>query len=107
MQSAHHEQSAKSPAAGVQGLLKGPGSSGVLDLCSLVQSEPYFGSILSNKFIYLFLLFTFYPTQLEREKLKLKRESGRFGKIRLKAGDLPPKAGELESLVLMTPMVPQ
>ena len=37
-------------------------------------------------------------TQLEREKIKVKRESGRFWKIRLKAGDLSPKAGELESL---------
>ena len=37
-------------------------------------------------------------TQLEREKIILKRESGRFWKIRLKAGDLPPQVGELESL---------
>ena len=29
-----------------------------------------------------------FPTQLEREKIKLKRESGRFWKIRLKAGEL-------------------
>ena len=30
-----------------------------------MQPEPYFGSILSNKLIYLFL-FIFYPTQLDR-----------------------------------------
>ena len=34
-----------------------------------------------------------------REKLKLKRESGRFCENGLKEGDLPPKTGELESLV--------
>ena len=48
--SERHSKEVKSLAAGVQGPLKGPwklrGSS-----CSLVESEPYFGSILSNKFI--------------------------------------------------------
>ena len=57
-----------------------------------MQSEPYFGSISSNKFINLFFiinsLFIFYQTQLEREKIKLKRESGRFWKIHLKAGEV-------------------
>ena len=37
-------------------------------------------------------------TQLGREKLKFKREGGRFCENGLKAGDLPPKTGELESL---------
>ena len=56
--------------------------------CSLVQSEPYFGSILSNKFIYLFLLLIFFF--FEREKIKLKRE--------ILENCL--KAGELESLLV-------
>ena len=55
--------------------------------------------MLSNKFIYLFLLLIYYlffiQHKIEREKIKLKQESGRFWKIRLKAGDLPPKAGAL------------
>ena len=53
------------------------GSSGVLDApwCNL---SLILGAFLSNKFIYLFLLLIyylfFYPTQLEREKIKLERE---------------------------------
>ena len=35
-------------------------------------------------------------TRLEREKLKPKREGGRFCENGLKSGDFPPKAGELE-----------
>ena len=37
-------------------------------------------------------------TQLGREKFRLKRECGRFFENGLKAGDLPPKMGELECL---------
>ena len=81
-------RSAKSLAAGVQGPLKGPGSSGVLDAlwCNLSLILGAFYPI--NLFIYFYNFF--FPTQLERE-------SGRFGKIRLKAGDLPLW---LESLLL-------
>ena len=39
-------------------------------------------------------------TQLRREKFKLKWESGRFCGNGLKAGDLLPKTGELETLVV-------
>ena len=58
--------------------------------CYLVQ----FWAVLWEHFIqqiYSFIfvinpLFIFYPTQLEREKIKLKRESGRFWKIRTLSG---------------------
>ena len=86
-----HITSAKSHAAGVQGTLKGPGSSGVLDAlwCNLsLFWEHFIRQIYSLIFIInlLLIFFFFYPTQLEREKIKLKREilenspqSGRVG----------------------------
>ena len=72
-----HITSAKSLAARVQGPLKGPGSSGVLDALwcnlSLILGAFY----PTNLFIYFIinLWIIFYPTQLEGEKIKLKRES--------------------------------
>ena len=48
-QSASRARSAKSLAAGVQGPLKGPGSSGILDAL-LVQYKPYFEYFYDNFF---------------------------------------------------------
>ena len=74
-QSAHHEREARSPLRpGSRARLRALEAQG--SRCSLVQSEPYFGSILSQQ-IYLFILII-NLLQLEQEKIKLKRESGRF-----------------------------
>ena len=52
--------------------------------CSLVQSQPYFGSILSNKFIYLLLLLIylfFIQHNLSGRKSNSSGRAGDFGKF--------------------------
>ena len=58
--------------------------------CFLLQSEPYFGSILSNKFIYLFLLFIYYLFFIQHNL------SGRKSNSRGRAGDFEKFASNRE-----------